>query len=261
MTSVRRTDDGYVVTTDQGEWSCATVVLASGAFNVPSVPAFAAAVPSAVTTLTPMEYRNPDQLSDGGVMVVGASATGVQIAAEIRRSGREVILAVGEHVRGPTDVPGQGHPLVDGSGGRARRALRRSGRHRQSTARPIHAACGLGRTGHIRPQCAHGHRRQAGRSTGRRQRRSGAVLRFLAKQMRAGRPQARTAPRHHRRVGHGQRHGRLGSTAAPVRADGRGFLAASGSRPEVGKSRRSSGQRAFDPTTPGSTSRWSTTRA
>jgi putative flavoprotein involved in K+ transport len=101
VTSVRQADDGYVVTTDQGEWSCATVVLASGAFNVPSVPAFAAAVPPAVTTLTPMQYRNPGQLSDGAVMVVGASATGVQIAAELRRSGREVILSVGEHVRGP----------------------------------------------------------------------------------------------------------------------------------------------------------------
>jgi putative flavoprotein involved in K+ transport len=101
VTSVRRTDDGYVVTTDQGEWSCATVVLASGAFNVPRVPAFAVAVPPEVTTFTPMQYRNPDELSEGAVMVVGASATGVQIAAEIRRSGREVMLAVGEHVRGP----------------------------------------------------------------------------------------------------------------------------------------------------------------
>jgi putative flavoprotein involved in K+ transport len=101
VTSVRRADDGYTVTTDQGEWHCATVVLASGAFNVPKVPAFAAAVPSEITTLTPMDYHNPDQLPEGGVMVIGASATGVQIAAEIRRSGREVILAVGEHVRGP----------------------------------------------------------------------------------------------------------------------------------------------------------------
>ena len=101
VTSVRRTDDGYLVVTDQGEWSCTTVVLATGAFNLPSVPAFAGAVPSEVTTLTPMEYRNSDQLRDGGVMVVGASATGVQIASEIRRSGHEVVLAVGEHVRGP----------------------------------------------------------------------------------------------------------------------------------------------------------------
>lgn len=101
VTRVRRTNDGYTVTTDQGEWHCVSVVLASGAFNESRVPPFAAAVPAAITTLTPMEYRNPDQLSEGGVMVVGASATGVQIAAEIRRSGREVMLSVGEHVRGP----------------------------------------------------------------------------------------------------------------------------------------------------------------
>jgi putative flavoprotein involved in K+ transport len=99
--SVRRTGDGYTVATDQGEWRCATVVLASGAFNVPRVPALAAGVPADVTSLTPMEYRNPEELGAGATMVVGASATGVQIAAEIRRSGREVVLSVGEHVRGP----------------------------------------------------------------------------------------------------------------------------------------------------------------
>jgi len=101
VTSVRRTDGGYCVLTDQGEWRCQTVVLAAGAFNVPRVPAFAEAVPPTVTLMTPMEYRNVEHLGEGGVMVVGASASGVQIAAEIRRSGREVTLAVGEHVRGP----------------------------------------------------------------------------------------------------------------------------------------------------------------
>jgi putative flavoprotein involved in K+ transport len=117
VTSVRLIDDGYVVTTDEGEWRCATVVLASGAFNVPRVPALAAAVPPEVTTLTPMEYRNPDDLSEGAVMVVGASATGVQIAAEIRRSGREVILAVGEHVRGPRLYRGRDiHWWMDAAG-------------------------------------------------------------------------------------------------------------------------------------------------
>ncbi|HEY3484299.1 MAG TPA: NAD(P)-binding domain-containing protein, partial [Ilumatobacteraceae bacterium] len=101
VTSVRRTDDGYQVLTDQGEWTCATVVLASGAFNVPKVPSFADAIPSSIATMTPNNYRNPDALAPGGVMVVGASATGVQVAHEIRKSGREVTLAVGEHVRGP----------------------------------------------------------------------------------------------------------------------------------------------------------------
>ena len=107
VTSVRRTDDGYCVTTDQDEWHCRVVVLATGAFNVARIPAFADAVPSSVATLTPMTYRNPSELDDGGVLVVGASATGVQIAHEIQRSGRPVTLAVGEHVRGPRDYRGR----------------------------------------------------------------------------------------------------------------------------------------------------------
>lgn len=107
VTSVRRTEGGYRVTADQGEWQCQTVVLATGAFNIPRVPAVSEAVPGTVTTLTPMEYRNPGQLAEGGVMVVGASATGVQIAHEIQRSGRPVTLAVGEHVRGPREYRGR----------------------------------------------------------------------------------------------------------------------------------------------------------
>jgi putative flavoprotein involved in K+ transport len=101
VTSVRRSDGGYRVTTDQGEWECLTVVLATGAFNVPRVPAVSEAVPSSVRCLTPIDYGNPNDLADGGVLVVGASATGVQIAHEIQCSGRPVTLAVGEHVRGP----------------------------------------------------------------------------------------------------------------------------------------------------------------
>jgi putative flavoprotein involved in K+ transport len=101
VTSLRRARGEYRVTTDEGEWSCTAVIVASGAFNRPHVPDYATAVPPQVTTLTPMEYRNPEQLAEGGVMVVGASATGVQLAHEIRRSGRDVVLAVGEHVRGP----------------------------------------------------------------------------------------------------------------------------------------------------------------
>jgi putative flavoprotein involved in K+ transport len=101
VTSVRRTEGGYRVTTDNGEWECRTVVLATGAFNVPRVPACSKGVPVSVTTLTSMEYRNPDQLAEGEVLVVGASATGVQIAHEVQDSGRPVTLAVGEHVRAP----------------------------------------------------------------------------------------------------------------------------------------------------------------
>jgi putative flavoprotein involved in K+ transport len=101
VTSVRGTDDGYRVTTSRGEIHCRTVVIASGACNRPAVPQFADAVPASIVQLTPFDYRGPAQLPDGGVLVVGASATGVQLAAELRRSGRPVILSVGEHVRLP----------------------------------------------------------------------------------------------------------------------------------------------------------------
>jgi putative flavoprotein involved in K+ transport len=101
VTSVRRAGDGYRVATGDGEFSCQAVVIASGACNRPSVPALSAGVPASVARLTPFEYRDPGQLPDGGVLVVGASATGVQLAAEIKRSGRPVTLSVGEHVRLP----------------------------------------------------------------------------------------------------------------------------------------------------------------
>jgi putative flavoprotein involved in K+ transport len=101
VTSVRRADDGYRVTTSRGEIHARTVVIASGACNQPSVPQFDDAVPTSIERLTPFGYRDPAQLPDGGVLVVGASATGVQLAAELRRSGRPVTLSVGEHVRLP----------------------------------------------------------------------------------------------------------------------------------------------------------------
>jgi putative flavoprotein involved in K+ transport len=101
VTSLRRTQDGYAVSTNRGEWRSRVVVLASGACNIPSVPALAEAVPATIATLTPTQYRNPGQLEQGGVLVVGASATGVQIADEIQRSGRPVTLSVGEHIRMP----------------------------------------------------------------------------------------------------------------------------------------------------------------
>jgi putative flavoprotein involved in K+ transport len=101
VTSVRSTETGYLVRTDQGDWSCRTLVLASGAFNIASVPGFADRVPRSVATLSAQQYRNPDQLANGGVLVVGASSTGTQIANEIHRSGRAVTLSVGEHIRAP----------------------------------------------------------------------------------------------------------------------------------------------------------------
>ena len=107
VTSVAREGDGYRVATDRGDLTCRTLVLATGACNRPSVPAVHEAVPSDVHCLTPFDYRGPEQLPDGGVLVVGASATGVQLAWEIHRSGRPVTLAVGEHVRLPRTYRGR----------------------------------------------------------------------------------------------------------------------------------------------------------
>ncbi|GIF26550.1 putative flavoprotein involved in K+ transport [Actinoplanes tereljensis] len=101
VTSVRPADGGYHVATSQGDLLCRGLVLASGACNLPVVPELSAGVPAAVTQVTPLDYRGPGELPDGGVLVVGGSATGVQLAAELRRSGRPVTLALGEHVRLP----------------------------------------------------------------------------------------------------------------------------------------------------------------
>ena len=99
--SVTPHDSGYRVATTQGEFECRAVVLASGACNRPSVPSLQHALPRSIASITTFEYRHPDNLPDGGVLVVGASATGVQLADEIHRSGRRVTLSVGEHVRLP----------------------------------------------------------------------------------------------------------------------------------------------------------------
>ena len=107
VTSVRRTDTGYRVVTSGGEIDCHTLVIASGACNVPSVPSLGQSMPAAIEQVTPFQYRNPAQLPDGGVLVVGASATGVQLADEIHHSGRRVILSVGEHVRLPRTYRGR----------------------------------------------------------------------------------------------------------------------------------------------------------
>jgi putative flavoprotein involved in K+ transport len=101
VTSVRQVDTGYMVETTRGSWQCSTVVLATGACNLPIIPLVANAVPPEISTVTSMDYRNPAQLPDGGVLVVGASATGTQLADEIHRSGRAVTVAVGEHIRAP----------------------------------------------------------------------------------------------------------------------------------------------------------------
>ena len=107
VTSVQPADDGYRVVTSGGELRCRSLVIASGACNVPVVPALRQAVPASIACFTPFDYHNPSHLPKGGVLVVGASATGVQLADEIQRSGRQVLISVGEHVRLPRTYRGR----------------------------------------------------------------------------------------------------------------------------------------------------------
>jgi len=92
---------GFRVATDRDTWMASDVVIATGWCDQPAVPLIANAMAGAIHQVAPRDYRNPAGLPDGGVLVVGASATGVQLAAELRTGGREVVLAVGRHTRLP----------------------------------------------------------------------------------------------------------------------------------------------------------------
>ena len=105
--TVRAAPAGFQIRAGDDLVCARAVVLATGACNLPAIPAAACAVPASITTLTPLTYRDPGQLPDGGVLVIGASATGIQLAAEIHRSGRPVTLAAGEHVRLPRTYRGR----------------------------------------------------------------------------------------------------------------------------------------------------------
>jgi putative flavoprotein involved in K+ transport len=99
--SVERSGNGFRVVTNRGVWSASSVVVATGYCDRPAVPAASRGVAPSIWQMVPRDYRRPDQLPAGGVLVVGASSTGVQLADEIQRSGRQVTLAVGRHTRLP----------------------------------------------------------------------------------------------------------------------------------------------------------------
>jgi putative flavoprotein involved in K+ transport len=98
---------GYRVITTRGDWRAPCVVLATGACDLPRVPALAGRLAPGLTQLHTSRYRRPGLLPDGGVLVVGASASGVQIADELARAGRAVTLAVGRHTRLPRRYRGR----------------------------------------------------------------------------------------------------------------------------------------------------------
>jgi putative flavoprotein involved in K+ transport len=105
--AVERSGRGFCVRTDQGSHAASAVVIATGESDVPRVPAVAAQAPAAIAQLHGARYRSPAALTPGGVLVVGAGPSGQQIALELRRTGRAVVLAVGRHARGVRRYRGQ----------------------------------------------------------------------------------------------------------------------------------------------------------
>jgi len=104
MPEVTRVDhDGeqYRVHTDRGTWCAPNVIIATGHCDVPYVPPMSAGLSRRLMQTVPTRYRRPSDLPDGGVLVVGASASGVQLADELRRVGRHVTISVGRHTRLP----------------------------------------------------------------------------------------------------------------------------------------------------------------
>jgi putative flavoprotein involved in K+ transport len=85
----------------------ANVVVATGPFQAPSVPAFGDRLPHATFQITANRYANPGQLPPGRVLVVGSGASGCQIAEDLLQGGREVYLSVGRHVRVPRRYRGK----------------------------------------------------------------------------------------------------------------------------------------------------------
>jgi len=97
---------GFNVTTSQGTLSANNIVVATGPFQQPIIPTIAPQNPS-FYQIHSDQYKNPEQLPEGAVLVVGAGSSGVQIATELNNAGKKVYLSVGPHERPPRSYRGR----------------------------------------------------------------------------------------------------------------------------------------------------------
>jgi putative flavoprotein involved in K+ transport len=107
VTSIEPIEAGYLVCTDEGEFEAANVVIATGLHQQPKIPPFSTNLPAEIHQLHSSEYRNPEALPAGAVLVVGSAQSGCQIAEELCRSGRVVYLSVSSSPRMPRRYRGK----------------------------------------------------------------------------------------------------------------------------------------------------------
>ena len=199
--SVRQDDGGYLVQTDQDLWHARSVVLAAGRQHRRQGACAAGrrarrhhhAHPGGLPQPEPASRRRGPRRRRLGERDPDRRGTApLRAARHARRRGARPNAA---------DLSRQGHPVVDGRGGTVGRALRPDSRPGPGPQPAVDAAGRFTRADHRRPEFAESTRGAAGRTVGRHPRRDRAILRLVAEHVRVGRPQARTAARHHRRVG------------------------------------------------------------
>jgi len=107
VTRLRRNGDGFVLETAGGPIEARAVVLATGAYQRAHRPAGAAGLPPGIATLNTEDYRNPNELPPGRVLVVGSGQTGIQLAEELHEAGRDVVVACGRAPWFPRTIDGR----------------------------------------------------------------------------------------------------------------------------------------------------------
>ena len=105
--AVEPSNTSYHVKTDQGDWEAANVVIATGLYQKPKVPAWWADLSADILQLSSGQYRNPEMLPPGAVLVTGSGQSGCQIAEELYQAGRKVFLCVGSAGRAPRRYRGR----------------------------------------------------------------------------------------------------------------------------------------------------------
>ena len=105
--ALEKLGDRFRAVTSRGSWIACSVVVATGACDRPRIPSWGRDLSPSLYQIASTQYRGAGQLPMGGVLVVGASATGVQLASEVAAAGRKTILAAGSHVRSPRRYRGR----------------------------------------------------------------------------------------------------------------------------------------------------------